>query len=111
MEQSHQDINYNNENWDYYRAKSKRNIENKNDFKRIPCRYGHGCTHTQDLLHIERFTHPAIPIVDGILHTIFLFFIMYLAESIKTNFMCYECGMMFLTLPDLQVFSLFDYFL
>lgn len=65
MEQSPQESN---ENWDYYRTKTllmKRNIEIKNDLKRMPCRYGHGCTHTQDLLHIERFTHPAVPIVDG----------------------------------------------
>jgi hypothetical protein len=98
------------ENWDLFRSKtsfSRRNIEIKNDLKRIPCRYGHGCTHIQDPLHLERFTHPPIPIVDGLI--LFDFSLdLLLAEAIVTNFMCYECGMMFMTLPDLQVARTLD---
>jgi hypothetical protein len=58
------------ENWELFRSKaslSRRNLEIKNDNKRIPCRYGHGCTHIQDPLHLERFTHPPIPLVDGLI--------------------------------------------
>lgn len=102
MEQSSEQIN--DDGWDRYRTKSmlKRNLELKVDYKRVSCRYGHGCTHIHDPLHLERFSHPEIPVVDGISLSLLSSFDS-LADAIRRNFMCYECGMMFLTLPDLQV--------
>jgi hypothetical protein len=32
--------------------------------KKLPCRYGIGCTHIRDAIHLERFTHPPIPVLD-----------------------------------------------
>lgn len=31
---------------------------------KVPCRYGIGCTHIHDPIHLERFTHPPIPILE-----------------------------------------------
>ena len=48
------------------KSKIKRGNEVKNEFKRTLCRYGHGCTHINDPLHQERFTHPSLPNLNGI---------------------------------------------
>ncbi len=36
--------------------------------KKIPCRYGRGCTHIQDPFHRDRYDHPVVPILDGNVH-------------------------------------------
>lgn len=33
--------------------------------KKIPCRYGRGCTHIQDPFHKERYDHPEIPVLES----------------------------------------------
>mmetsp|Transcript_1814 Transcript_1814/g.2865 ORF Transcript_1814/g.2865 Transcript_1814/m.2865 type:complete len:670 (-) Transcript_1814:217-2226(-) len=57
--------------------------------KRVPCRYGRGCTHIHDPVHQERFIHPAIPALDP--------------EQIRNHYMCNECGMAFVSLQELQI--------
>lgn len=58
-------------------------------FKKIPCRYGRGCTHINDQFHRERYTHPSVPSLEP--------------ELVRNHYMCIECGQAFSSLVDLQI--------
>lgn len=56
-------------------------INEKLVFKKASCRYGRGCTHINDPLHLERFYHPPVPVLDRkyyIIHIIFTYLLTYL---------------------------------
>lgn len=33
--------------------------------RRTICRYGHGCTHSHDAIHRDKFWHPSLPKLNG----------------------------------------------
>lgn len=109
MDQSTEQIT--DENCDGSKSKSKRIT---NEIKKTLCRYGHGCTHINDPLHQERFTHPSLPILNGNLFissllTLFLSFLNFfvnkfiLVDLLSSKYICYECGTLCSSLPELQV--------
>jgi len=63
-------------------------INEKLVFKKASCRYGRGCTHINDPLHLERFYHPPVPVLDP--------------DCIKNNYICSECGFAFSSLTELR---------
>jgi len=84
MDQSTEQIT--DENCDGSKSKSKRIT---NEIKKTLCRYGHGCTHINDPLHQERFTHPSLPILN--------------VDLLSSKYICYECGTLCSSLPELQL--------
>ena len=63
--------------------------KNSKQLRKIPCRYGIGCTHIQDAYHREKFFHPCVPLLDQ--------------QQLRTHYICNECGEAFLNLSDLQL--------
>ena len=55
----------------------------------IPCRYGLGCTHMADPVHLQRFWHPTLP--------------EQRTANPEDGFVCNECGLVFADVHELQV--------
>ena len=55
----------------------------------IPCRYGLGCTHMADPVHLQRFWHPSLP--------------EQRTANPEDGFVCNECGLVFADVHELQV--------
>lgn len=61
----------------------------RNSSRRLVCRYGRGCTHSNDLVHREQYWHPPLKEQDSDLK--------------KTHFICNECAFSTPVLHELQV--------
>jgi hypothetical protein len=68
---------------------SPREKKTKKSSRRILCRYGIGCTHSNDPHHRDKFFHPALPTLTK--------------DELRTHYICNECGSAFLSLSDLQL--------
>ena len=68
---------------------SEGSTKRKKTSRKIPCRYGVGCTHIDDEYHCEKFYHPTVPNLN--------------IDQLRTHYICNECGAAFLALSDLQL--------